>query len=309
MNTTQNRAPLALFVYNRPEHTRQTVEALQANDLASETPLYVFSDAPLDDGEREQVQRVRDYLEGVKGFASVTIIRRNRNLGLAGSIIDGVSTLCDRYGRVIVLEDDLLTSRHFLTFMNEGLDVWVSNSKVQSICGYMYPVELAPDSPSFFLGAPHCWGWATWSDRWKSFEPNGAVLLEQIESRGQRRAFDSNGPHSYIKMLRDQIAGRNQSWFIRWQAVGFLQQKLSLYPSRSLVRNIGIDGSGVHCAEWKIDPYAVELAREPVQVSAGPVVEHSANLASLKKHFTRIRIARYVNFLYRNLPFRNKRIP
>lgn len=299
MNGPRSFAPLALFVYNRPEHTRQTIAALRANVLASETPLFVFSDAPRDAAARVGVQRVRESIAGLDGFASVTVIEREHNLGLAASIIDGVGTLCERYGRAIVLEDDLLTSPHFLNYMNDGLDLWAHDDRVLSICGYMYPVGLAPDAPTFFLGAPHSWGWATWGDRWALFEHDGAALLKEIEARGLRRAFDSNGPHSYIRMLKDQIAGRNNSWFIRWQASGFLHRKLSLYPARSLVRNIGIDGSGVHCADWRIDPFSVELATEPVQVALQPVVEHAANLARLNKYFVRIRVARYINFIHR----------
>lgn len=294
-------APVALFVYNRPEHTRRTIDALRANALAEATPLYVFSDAPRDEAARVGVQRVRDCIVGLQGFASVTVINREQNFGLANSIIDGVATLCERYGRVIVLEDDLLTSPHFLRYMNDGLDTWEHNERVLSICGYMYPVVFSGDAPTFFLGAPHSWGWATWADRWALFEPDGAALLGQIEERGQCRAFDSSGPHSYLKMLKDQIAGRNNSWFIRWYASGFLRQKLSLYPAHSMVRNIGIDGTGVHCAAWKIDPFSVELAGEPMTVGVIPVVEHAANRARLSPYFARIKLARYINFFYRKL--------
>lgn len=307
MEHTRDCAPLALFVYNRPEHTRKTVEALQANLLAPHTPLFVFCDAARNEGAREGVERVRDYVAQISGFASVTVISREQNLGLADSIINGVSMLCERFGRVIVLEDDLPTSPHFMTFMNDGLDTYALDERVQSVCGYMYPVGLDADMPCFFLSMPHSWGWATWSDRWRIFDRDGQALLEQIRSRGLRRAFNTNGPHSNIKMLKDQIAGRNHSWFIRWHAAGFLRQMLTLYPACSLVRNIGIDGSGVHCAEWKIDPYRGEVAVEAIRVDRMPIIEHAANLARLNKYFVRIRGARYINFLLRKLAqFRRK---
>lgn len=296
-----NITPVALFVYNRPEHTRKTVEALQANLLAEDTLLYVFCDAPRNEAALEAVLRVRNYVANISGFASVTLIHREHNLGLANSIIDGVGMLCERFGRVIVLEDDLLTSPHFLTFMNDGLDTYNSDERVQSICGYMYPVGLAADTSSFFLGMPHSWGWATWLDRWRIFDSDGQALLVQIQKRGLRRSFNANGPHSYIKMLKDQIAGRNDSWFIRWYAAGFLRQMLTLYPTNSLVRNIGIDGSGVHCADWKIDPYWVELATEPIPVDRIPLVEHTTNQARLNKYFVRIKVTRYINFFHRKL--------
>jgi len=309
MNEPRSLAPVALFVYNRPEHTRRTIDALRANFLAEATQLYVFSDAPRDENSIDAVRHVRDLIADISGFASVTIVNREHNLGLADSIIDGVGMLCERFGRAIVLEDDLQTSPHFLTFMNEGLDTYASDMRVQSICGYMYPVALSADASSFFLSVPNSWGWATWSDRWCIFDRDGQALLERIQSRGLLRRFNSNGPHSYIRMLKDQIAGRNHSWFIRWHAAGFLQQMLTLYPSHSLVRNIGIDGSGVHCADWKIDPYRVELAAEPIRVDWTSPVEHTANLARLNKYFVRIRAARYINLLLRKLaPFRRKHV-
>ena len=294
-------APIALFVYNRPRHTRQTVEALLANSGAMHSPLYIFSDAPRDGTVCEAVAEVRAYIRSIAGVETLTIIERETNFGLARSIIDGVTRLCEEFGRVIVLEDDLLTSPHFLTFMNDGLDAYATDERVQSICGYMYPVELAANTSSFFLGLPNSWGWATWSNRWGIFDSDGQALLEHIQTRGLRRAFNAIGPHSNIKMLKDQIAGRNDSWFIRWHAVGFLRQMLTLYPACSLVRNIGIDGSGVHCADWKIDPYWVELADEPIRVDQAPLVEHAANLARLNMYFVRIKVTRYINYFRRKL--------
>jgi hypothetical protein len=228
-------------------------------------------------------------------------VERKTNFGLARSIIDGVTSLCEKYGRVIVLEDDLVTSPHFLTFMNDGLESYAEDDRVQSVCGYMYPVELDSGASSFFLRAPHSWGWATWLNRWKMFDSNGQALLEEIEARGLGREFNANGPHANFKMLKDQVGGRNDSWFIRWHAAGFLRQKVTLYPVRSLVSNIGIDGSGVHCAEWKIDPYRGELAQEPIRVDPVLPTEHVANLARLNRHYVQIKVARYLNYVWRKL--------
>ena len=308
MKELRSHAPVALFVYNRPEHTRRTIDALRANYLAEATQLYVFSDAPRDENSIDAVRKVRDLISDISGFASVNIVKREHNLGLAESIIDGVGVLCERFGRVIVLEDDLQTSPHFLTFMNDGLDTYASDMRVQSICGYMYPVALSADASSFFLSVPNSWGWATWSDRWCIFDRDGQALLERIQSRGLLRAFNANSPNSYIKMLKDQIAGRNHSWFVRWHAAGFLQQMLTLYPAQSLVRNIGIDGSGVHCADWKIDPYWVELATDPVPVDRTSPVEHLANLARLNRYFVRIKVARYINHVIRKLALFRRRM-
>lgn len=294
-------APIALFTYCRPEHTRRTVEALQQNLLAAESDLIVYSDAARTPDKQAAVDQVRAYLETITGFRSLTIHRRPGNYGLAKSIIEGVNEVLTQYERVIVLEDDLVTSPYFLAFMNDGLDLYAKDKGVQSICGYMYPVGLSAGAPTFFLGAPQPWGWATWRDRWRLFESNGQVLLDQITSQSLQRAFEVNGPHYYIGMLKDQIAGRNNSWFIRWYAAGFLRQMLSLYPARSLVRNIGIDGTGVHCAEWRINPYDVELDSLPIYVDQTVVVAHSANLSRLGRYFFRIRAARYLNYIYRKV--------
>jgi hypothetical protein len=256
-------APVALFVYNRPWHTRQTVEALLANAKASKTPLYIFSDAPKDIEASKDVAEVRTYIRSIAGFESVTIIEREANFGLARSIIDGVTRLCEQYGRVIVMEDDLVTSPYFLKFMNEGLERYQDDHRVISIHGYVYPVEQAlPEN--FFLRGADCWGWATWKRGWELFDPDGQKLLNELKRQDLTDRFDFDGSYPYTKMLQNQIVGNNNSWAIRWYASAFLKNKLTLYPGRSLVHNIGADGSGTHCSETK-DFYS-ELAKSPVKV-------------------------------------------
>lgn len=295
------RAPIALFVYNRPEHTHRTVEALAANKGAAESPLFIFSDAPRTPAAAPLVEQVRAYVRTVTGFAQVTVIEREANMGLARSIIDGVTGLTGRYGRVIVLEDDLATAPGFLSFMNDALNAYVDDPRVLSVCGYMYPVVFDTPADTLFLRAPHSWGWATWKDRWSLFRPDGEALLQELEARLLLGAFDANGPHDYTRMLRDQIAGRNDSWFIRWYAASLLADRLSLYPVRSLVSNIGIDGSGVHCAEWRFDPYAVQLQGGRLKVDVAEPVESEAAKATLARYYRRVQWLRYVNFAYRKL--------
>lgn len=271
---TKNRAPVVLFVYDRPWHTRWTVEALQKNELARETDLYLFSDAPKDSKSVLAVEEVRDYVGRIGGFKSVHLALREENLGLANSIIDGVTKVCGEYGRVIVLEDDLVTSPYFLRFMNDALDLYEHNEKVVSIHGYMYPVSHAlPET--FFLRQADCWGWATWRRGWALFEPDGAKLLAELSRQKLMRQFDLDGAVPYTKMLTDQIAGKNNSWAIRWQAAAFLANHLTLFPRASLVQNIGFDASGTHCAST--DTFSVNLAVAPIEVSPGPLEE--CNLA------------------------------
>lgn len=299
--SVNTRAPIALFVYNRPEHTRRTVEALAANEGATESPLFIFSDAPRTAAAAPLVDQVRAYVRTVTGFARVTVVERSTNMGLARSIIDGVSGLVASFGRAIVLEDDLATAPGFLSFMNDALDTYADDPRVLSACGYMYPVMFDTPADTLFLRAPHSWGWATWKDRWSLFRSDGAALLHELEARLLLSEFDANGPHDYTRMLKDQIAGRNDSWFIRWYAASLLADRMSLYPVRSLVSNIGIDGTGVHCAEWRFDPYAVQLQGGRLRVDAAEPVESTAARATLARYYRRVQWLRYVNFAYRKL--------
>ena len=240
-------APIALFVYNRPWHTRQTVEALLLNPAAAETQLYVFSDAADGPATVKNVDEVREYVRGLEGFKSVSLVEKDRNYGLADSIVDGVSRVCDQHGRVIVMEDDLVTSPYFLEYMNQGLEKYQDEENVISIHGYVYPIEQSlPET--FFLKAADCWGWATWQRGWNLYEADGQKLLDQLESRGLTRKFDFDGSYPYTRMLQKQIEGKNKSWAIRWYASAFLKDRLTLYPGRSLVHNIGLDASGEHCS-------------------------------------------------------------
>lgn len=270
-------APVALFAYMRPDHLRATVESLRANPEAAQTKLVVFCDAAKRPAHAEGVAAVRAFAATIDGFASVEVIHREKNLGLAASIIDGVSRLTDEHGRVIVVEDDLLLSRHFLRYMNEALDLYVDDSRVASIHGYCYPVGAAlPET--FFLRGADCWGWATWQRAWRHFRADGAGLLAELEARRLTYEFDYDGQYGFTRMLRDQIAGRNDSWAIRWHASCYLDGLLTLYPGRSLVHNIGNDASGTHCDD-RTD-YAQTIAADPVHVEAVPVeVSASARTA------------------------------
>jgi len=264
-------APVALFVYNRPGHTRQTVEALLANTVANQTRLHVFSDAPKNEAVSPAVAEVRSYIRSIAGFKSVTIIERETNFGLARSIIDGVTHLCEEYGHVIVMEDDLVTSPYFLIFMNQGLDLYERDERVISIHGYVYPVmETLPET--FFLRGADCWGWATWKRGWDLFESDGKSLLQELKTHNLTQRFDFDGAHPYVRMLKNQIKGNNNSWAIRWHASAFLKNKLTLYPGRSLVHNIGTDNSGAHCSTTTV--FAGKIADSPIAIELISVEEN-----------------------------------
>lgn len=264
-------APIVLFAYNRPGHLRQAVAALLNNREAPQTELYVFSDAAKGQLDEAAVAEVRACIRQISGFSVVHFIEREKNFGLAKSVIEGVSEVCREHDRVIVMEDDILTSRYFLRYMNDGLDMYAHDQQVASIHGYVYPVGV-PLPETFFLRGADCWGWATWQRGWDSFEHDGRLLLQQLRQRNLTQRFDYNGAYPYARMLEDQIAGKNDSWAIRWHASAFLQNRLTLYPGRSLVMNIGNDNSGTHCTA-SID-FSGELADEPVKVERIPLEEN-----------------------------------
>jgi hypothetical protein len=214
------------------------------------------------------------------------VTERRTNLGLADSIISGVSDIVNRHGRVIVLEDDLVTSPYFLRFMNDALDFWESREEVASIHGYFYPMpEALPET--FFLKGADCWGWATWKRAWDLFEPDGAKLLAQLRERGLEREFDRGGEYAYTRMLEDQIAGLNDSWAVRWHASTFLADRYTLYPGRALVQNIGNDAQGTHSKSTH--RFDVKLADRPVQVSRIQVMESPEVNRALSRYFRSIR--------------------
>ena len=259
-----NPAPIVLFVYNRLWHTQQTIEALQNNVLAKQSELYIYSDEANTEKIQKSVNEVRQYIDKIDGFKSVSIIKRIKNFGLAESIIDGVTTIVNQYGRIIVLEDDMVVSPYFLEYMNEALDQFVEDNRVISVHGYVYPVDIKlPEA--FFLPGADCWGWATWRRGWEIFEPNGQILLDELIQRHLIQKFDYNGAYPYSNMLKAQIKGANDSWAIRWHASAFLAGKLTLYPGRSLIHNTGNDGSGTHCGTS--DSMGIKLSETKINLN------------------------------------------
>ena len=243
-------APIALFAYNRPQHVLRTLSALQANPLAAESHLYVFSDGPKRQDDICAVEDVRKVIKRVRGFADISVQERTENLGLAQSIIQGVTAVCDIHGRVIVLEDDLVVAPGFLSFMNQSLDRYADVTAIMQVSGYMFPIPRAAALGDVFLSRkPASWGWATWKRAWSRLSHNSAELLTHLCSPARRREFDMGDSYPYFKMLEQQVEGKLDVWGVRWYASMFLQGGLCLYPTQSLVANIGMDGSGMHCGE------------------------------------------------------------
>lgn len=257
--------PVVIFAFNRPHHLRQTLMSLAQNVGAQTTPVTIYCDGPRSAADADATAAVRATAKSCEGFAQVQTIERDTNYGLAQSVISGVSEQLSQHERVIVLEDDLVTSPFFLSYMNQALALYVDSDRVISIHGYMYPVPT-PLPETFFLRGADCWGWATWRRGWAYFNPDGQHLLHELERQHLVSAFNLEGAYPFLQMLRDQIAGRNNSWAIRWHASAFLADRLTLYPGRSLVHNIGNDASGTHSKFTAT--YDVVVSRTPVQVDA-----------------------------------------
>jgi hypothetical protein len=278
-------APLAVFAYRRPEHLRRAAASLAANRDAPATDLYIFCDGAKGLRDAADVQAVRAVAHAVTGFGSLTVIERDSNLGLAASLIAGVTQVVEGHDRVIVVEDDLMLSPHFLAFMNQALDRYADEERVASVHAYLFPVRhVLPDS--FFLKGAECWGWATWRRAWRRFNSDAADLLRQIRDRGLEYEFDLDGTYHYTATLEAQARGKIDSWAIRWRASCYLADMLTLYPGRSLVRNAGFDGTGVHCDES--EDFEVALADFPVAVAPIPVEPSAAGRAAYVDFFRRL---------------------
>lgn len=240
-------APIVLFAYDRLGHLRLTIEALSQNVLAPQSDLIIYSDGPKNLNTSQKINDVRSYLKSVGGFRSIRIVEQAANLGLAQSVVHGVSDTLRENDNVIVLEDDMVTSPYFLSFMNKALEMYADDFSVASVHGYVYPILNLPKT--FFLKGADCWGWATWSRAWKHFEPDGAFLLNEVERLGLQREIDFDNSYQYTQMLRDQVSGKNNSWAVRWYVSTYLKGMLTLYPGKSYVQNIGHDLEGTHCVD------------------------------------------------------------
>jgi hypothetical protein len=261
-------APIALFTYRRIDCLVQTITALRKNELAEESDLYIFSDGGKNDNEWKMVNFIRDYCKSIQGFRSIQVIGSSANLGLATSIIGGVNYVLARHDRVIVLEDDLVTSPYFLKYMNDALNYYEQDKNVICISGYVYPIKGLPET--FFVKGADCLGWGTWKRGWGLFDYRSKYLLDTVKPK--RREFDFNSSYPFYRMLKKKAKGKLDSWAILWYASAFVNNKYTLYPRQSLVQHIGNNLLATHRqrGNW-LD---VELIEQPIDVmEIDPVLE------------------------------------
>ena len=257
-----NLAPIVLFTYNRLDHTQKTIEALKENMYAKESVLFIYSDAPRREQDVHSVQCVRDYLQTIDGFRDVHIIMREENWGLARNIIDGVTQIVNQYGKIIVLEDDIVTSKYFLKYMNDALSLYKNVSRVMSISGYMYPIKKDGLSESFFINTGYCWGWATWANAWSRFERNPEKLMQEF-TRDDIYHFNLEGTADFWQQVVDNASGKLYTWAVFWDATLFQNRGLTLAPRESLTFNVGMDETGEHCSSTGL--YDTVINQNPIQ--------------------------------------------
>jgi hypothetical protein len=245
-------APIVLFVYNRPDHTRRTVEALLKNSLAAQSDLWIFADGAKKEQNAnrrdvEQVQAVRDYLRKISGFGQITIVEQAQNFGLAQSVIRGVSQVIGQSGKAIVMEDDMVCTTDFLQFMNEALQKYESNPSIFSISGYTYPMAIPAEYTSDVCLLPRgsSWGWGTWADRWEKVDWDVRDYTTFLRDKEAISAF-TRGGEDLLYMLQKQQKGMISSWAIRWTYAHYKNHAYCLSPVQPKIHNIGADGSGTH---------------------------------------------------------------
>ena len=246
-------APIVLFVYNRPQHTLKTLEALMQNELAEKSELFIFCDGPKADAtkqDQERINKVRDLVKKKNWCKKVTIRESHVNKGLANSIVQGVTEIVNTYGKIIVLEDDIVTSKGFLRYMNEALDLYENEPRVMQISGFMVPSKVGLEQTGLFR-QPASWGWATWNTSWQYYDNQIDTLLTQFKEADEFE-FNIENTYHHIEELIKNEKGILKTWLIRWYASMFIHGGLCLYPHESLVSNIGFGELSTHTKDKKM---------------------------------------------------------
>lgn len=253
MNNEIKYAPICLFTYNRLSETKETITSLKANSLAVDSDLFIFSDGSKNNLDKDKVNEVRDYLRTISGFKSVNISESKVNRGLAESIVSGVTSIVEIYEKVIVLEDDIVTSRGFLSYMNSALTYYESFNNVMQISSFMFPIDSHNLPDTFFYPANTCWGWGTWKSSWSHYNDDSSYLIDMLKSNNiSWREFNSLQGREFEKQLLRNLSGSLRSWAVKWHAAIIINKGTVLHPKVSYVSNIGFSGNGENCNKGSI---------------------------------------------------------
>lgn len=257
-------APIVVFSYNRPDHLRATIEALSTNALAAESELIVYSDGPRKEADVAPIESIRSYLTTLQGFRSVRTVAAPKNKGLARSVIDGVTEVLELYGRIIVMEDDLLCTPDFLSYMNSALHTFGENSLVFSVSGYSFGTNTVANytEDTALVFRASSLGWGTWKDRWEKVDWEVSDFQEFLGNYDRRNQLKNAG-EDILPMIIKQQRGLINSWAVRWTYHHVKYGGYCLIPVRSKIRTIGDDGSGSN-------PAAATL-RQDIAYGPGPI--------------------------------------
>lgn len=289
------RAPIILYTYNRPEHTLRTLEALSRNEQANESILYIFCDGAKADSTRETLQKIEEVKQIVASklwCKEVHITEREKNYGLADNIVDGVSSIIKKHGKVIVLEDDIVTSSGFLKYMNDALNIYEKQKSVMHISGF-FPKTKKQLPETFFYNVTTCWGWATWQRAWRYYENNAGFLLQRLSQKGYDE-YDFNGAQKDLlyQQLINNATGTLKTWAVKWHASVYLQNGYCLHPNKSLTNNIGHDSTGENSG---IDnPYQHAELKEHIEVTLVPIKKNLNAYKEIEKIYQQSFIKRII---------------
>lgn len=239
-------APIVIFAFNRPQSLQRLIESLKLNILYKESEVFVYVDGPRLPEERDKVNAVIDIAKEITSNVIVSSV----NKGLGTSIIHGVSTIIEKYGKVIVLEDDLICTPNFLSYMNQALDFYEKDNRIISVCGYGLKIRRPKGYTSdvYLSGRSSSWGWATWKDRWAQVDWTVRDWAEFSVDRARRKAFNRNGSDMYA-MLKNYMEGRNHSWAIRFCYSQFKLGMYSITPFLSKIDNEGFGNDATNCRQ------------------------------------------------------------
>jgi hypothetical protein len=272
-------APIAFFGYNRPDHTRQVLESLSRNKLAEESILFIFIDGPKPGAAPEAITAIEEVKKVVKEkqwCKEVHITAAETNKGLIKSNVEGVTKIVDEYGKVICMEDDGLLSPGFLQYMNDALNFYADNPQVMHVAAFTRPefnTDVVKDSTFFFYHTT-TWGWATWKRAWDKFKLDPMAVRNAAKKKGNIKKLNMDNTFEFYWGLKAVAQGKLRSWNAIWHSTVFLNDGLCLYPKKSLVSNIGHDGSGTNCVPDDRFVINNESLAESIPVTAIPLVNH-----------------------------------
>ena len=283
-------APIILFVYNRPNHTKKTINALAKNELAKESKLFVYSDGPKDKSDEKLIKQVRDIIHTVDGFKKIEICEKEKNHGLANSVIAGVTDVIDKFGKAIVMEDDLISSKYLLVYLNEALEFYKNMEKIFSISAYNHPPNIMKfltnyDKDIYFVKRAPSWGWATWYNRWDKADWCVIDYDDFVGNRKMIKQFHLGGDDLF-DLLKAQMEGTVDSWLIRWNYTYLKHDAYSVYPVKSYINNIGYDGTGTNCGIGRLSQNNLEFAKKNVCFIDNLIVEGNV-IKEFKKVYRR----------------------